>query len=158
MNIKLKRPLQITIFIAVLAITLSTAIYAGWNNLTVRNSGSIIAIGVVVHWDPNQQNETTEINWGTIWTGSTKNVTIYITSISNRQTHLHLESTNWTPKELEKYMTLSWTYTGQLIDPGDTIQVTLKLSCSSSSEFFIYLMSNNIEDFNFDVIISAEKA
>jgi len=54
-------------------------------------------------------------------------------------------------------MNLSWNYNGTILHPGETIQVTLTLTTSSSNTFLLYLITNDVKDFNFDINISASE-
>ena len=118
---------------------------------------TIKTLGVEAYWDKNLENKTETINWGTIWPISSKNFTLYLRSISNTETTLLLNSTNWNPANISEYMNLSWNYNGTILHPSETIQVTLTLTTSSSNTFLLYLITNDVTDFNFDINISASE-
>jgi hypothetical protein len=124
------------------------------NNLSVPSLGTIKTIGVEVCWDPNCENKTETIDWGTVWPGSSKNVTFYIRSVSNFEATLNLNTTNWNPANISDYISLSWSYNRTPLKPGEIIQVTLTLSASSSDSFIRYLIANDVKDFNFDIVIA----
>jgi len=125
--------------------------------LNIPSLGTIRTLGVEAYWDSDLTNKTQTINWGTIYPGSSQNVTLYIRSISNIETTLNLNTTNWNPTNLSNYMNLTWNYNGTTIHPSEIIQVTLTLSASSSFNFINYLITNNIKQFNFDIIISTSE-
>lgn len=155
-----KRTISLVIIIAVITIAVSAVIsilLSNIINIHVPSLGTIKALGVEAYWDQTLENKTETINWGTIWPGSSKNFTLYIQSISNTETTLLLNTTNWKPTNISQYMNLSWNYNGTILYPGETIQVTLTLIASSSSNFLLYLITNDVKEFSFDIIISVSE-
>lgn len=152
-----KRKILVIIITAVITIAIS-AIISLWlssiNNIYVPSLGTIKTLGVEAYWDKNLENKTETISWGTIWPGSSKNFTLYLRSISNTETTLLLNATNWNPANISEYMNLSWNYNETILHPSETIQVTLILTTSSSNEFISYLINNDVKEFSFDIIIS----
>lgn len=155
-----KRTILVITITAVSTIAIS-AIASAWLAKTIKlyvpSLGIIKTLGVEAYWDKNLQNQTEAINWGTIWPGSSKNFTFYLQSISNTETTLHLNTTNWNPANISEYMTLSWNYNDTILHPNETIQVTLVLTTSSSNTFLHYLITNDVKEFNFDIIISTSE-
>jgi len=117
------------------------------SNETISNVGAVKAIGVGVYWDQTCTNTVTSIDWGTIEPGSTLNKTCYIRNESNSASTLALQTSNWNPSNAEDYISLSWDYGGQSMDPDEVVQVTFTLSVSS--------IIQNITNFSFDIIVSA---
>ena len=113
---------------------------------TIPSLGKITAYGVGIYWDSNCTENVTSIDWGVAEPGLTKNVTIYIRNEGNTHTILYLNTTNWYPQEASNYITLSWDYNGEAIEPNQVVQVTLTLSISSNIE--------GITTFRFDIIIA----
>jgi len=155
-----KKTLLLIAATAATTILISTLI-AIWltktTTINVPSLGTIITLGVEAYWDQNLTNKTQTINWGTIYLGSTQNATLYIRSISNIETTLNLNTTNWNPTNLSNYMNLTWNYNGTTIHPNQVIQVTLTLSAPPSISFIQYLITNDIKQFNFDIIISTKE-
>lgn len=157
---KLLRSSRKTILLILIAvgatIAISTTIsilFSRIANLYVPSLGTIKTLGVEAYWDVNVENKTEAIHWGTIWPGSTQNVTLYVRSISNIETTLNLNATNWNPTNLSNYMNLTWNYNGATIRPNEIIQVTLTLS----TPFIQYLITNDVKQFSFDIIISTKE-
>ena len=151
-----KKTILLIIIVAMASIAITTTIsilLSKIANLNVPSLGTIKTIGVEAYWDPNCENKTETIDWDTIWPGSSKNVTFYIKSVSNVETTLCLNATNWKPANISDYMSLSWNYSGTTVHPGEIIQVTLALSASSSDSFVHYLITNDVKYFSFDIII-----
>jgi len=155
-----KTTILFIIITAVITIAIS-AIISLWlssiNNIYVPSLGTIKTLGVEAYWDKNLENKTETINWGTIWPGSSKNFTLYLRSISNTETTLLLNATNWNPANISNYMNLTWSYDGTPLNPGEVIQLTLTLSASPSDSFIQYLIANDVKDFSFDIVIVASE-
>jgi hypothetical protein len=153
-----KKTVLLILVVAIASIAITTTIFILLNRidrLRVPSLGTMKTIGVEAYWDPNRENKTETIDWGTIWPGSSKNVMIYIRSVSNFKATLNLNTTNWNPANISDYISLSWSYNGTPLDPSETIQVTLTLSASSSDSFVQYLIANDVKDFSFDIVIVA---
>jgi hypothetical protein len=56
-----------------------------------------------------------------------------------------MNATNWNPSNASDYISLSWDYGGQLVNPGELIPVIFTLSISESVE--------GITSFSFDITI-----
>ena len=155
---KSKHTLSLVIIVAIISVILSSgiAILSSSNkNLTVPSTGSLRTIGVEIYWDQNSENRTESINWSDVWLGSSKNVTLYIRSVSNYKITLDLQVTNWSPSILSEYASLSWDYNGTTINPNEIIEVTLTLSIPKSQALVSHLISEKIHNFNLDINITA---
>jgi len=104
-------------------------------------------IGVKAYLDSGGSQEVSSINWGTLEPGSTKNFTLYIKNEGNVNITLSLSTENWSPSSASNYMSLSWSYNGAVIKPGQIVQVTLSLQVSSSI--------SGVTNFSFDIVITA---
>jgi len=166
-----KRTILLIIITAVITIAIS-AITSIWLsrtiNFNVPSLGTIKTLGVEVYWDRNKENKTETIDWGTIWPGTLKNVTLYIRSISNIETTLELRTANWTfrdsnnrivagPSNSSPYVNLTWNYNGTIVRPSETLQVTLTLSVDNSSDFIGFLIANDVKEFSFDIVIGTSE-
>ncbi|TRZ53934.1 MAG: hypothetical protein D4S01_00415 [Dehalococcoidia bacterium] len=153
-----KKTLLLILIVSTATILISSAIsiwLSNFHNLTLPTIGTIKTIGVEAYWDPNCENKTETIDWDTVWPGSTKNVTLYIRSVSNVKTALHLNTSNITPSNISEYLNLSWNYDGTPLNPDGIIPVTLFLSASSDKSFSRYLIANNVTDFSIDIHVVA---
>jgi hypothetical protein len=112
---------------------------------TISSVGTFKAIGVGVYWNNNLTNSVTEINWGLLEPGDKKSFTIYIKNEGNAPLTLSMSTSNWNPPSVANYLTLTWSYTGQAINAGVTVQLTLTLTVSESV--------SGINSFNFDIIV-----
>ena len=114
--------------------------------VTLPNMGTVKAMGVGVYWDISCNNQVTSIDWGVVEPGATKDVTVYIRNEGNAPEILSLETANWNPSLAASYMSVSWDYSGQVIEVGAAFQVRLRLSVSDGID--------GITNFSFDVVIT----
>lgn len=132
----------LVIFIGIFAI--STALLS---STMIPSSGKIVySYGLGIYWDNNCNEKVSFLDWGTAEPGLTQNVIIYIQNEGNTPTILNLSTTSWIPEEAPNYMTLSWDYNDEAIEPSEVVQVTLTLSISPTIE--------EITNFAFDIVIS----
>ena len=158
----LPRPSKKTVLIGLTVAAITLLLSSGlsiWlsktTDLEIPSIGTVKTIGVEAYWDENLENKTEEINWDIIWVGTSKNVTLYLRSVSNVETVLKLNTRNWNPTNISKYMNLSWDYNGTPINHGEVIRVTIILSALPSVHFKEYIISYNVKEFSFDIIIQA---
>jgi len=151
-----RRTVLLVLMTIVVAVAISTAISILLErtvNLHIPTFGTIRTLGVEAYWDERLNNRTEAINWGIISLGSSRNVTFHVVSTSNIEATLYLEMANAKPTEISEYMSLSWNYQGAPIKSGEILQVTLDLSISPSEDLIEYLVTNEVRDFSFDIII-----
>lgn len=116
----------------------------------------VIGIGVGVYWDSNCDNPVDSLSWGKIVINplkpeASKNVTVYVKNEGNNLVVIQLNATGWSPSGVERYMRLSWDYDERVLGVDETVNVTLTLSVDSR----IWFESPRIQDYSFDIIISA---
>lgn len=111
----------------------------------ISSSGAVKAIGVVVYSDAGYTNRLSSIEWGVLEPGENKRVTSYIRNEGNSAVTVSLSTENWNPSNASQYITLSWDYSGQSINPDETVEVTFTLAVSASV--------SSITDFSFDIVI-----
>ena len=161
-NMNFQRPTKNTILL-ILTVALATLIVSSsisiWlskqTRLDVPSIGIIKTIGVEAYWNENLDNKTEAVNWDIIWLGSSKNVTMYLRSISNVETVFQLNGTNWNPTNISKCMNLYWNYSGTPVKPGEVIPVTITLSTTYSRYIIDYLTTSERKEFTFDIVITA---
>jgi hypothetical protein len=116
------------------------------NSQPISNAGAVKAIGVGVYWNSDGTNMVTSINWGTLEPGSSTNRTCYIQNEGNSASTLSMNTTNWDPTNASDYISLTWDYGGQLVNPDEIIPVVLTLAISDSV--------TGITGFSFDITIA----
>ena len=131
-----------------LSIVALTALASGFTGSSVRivGRGAVKAVGVGVFWDVNCTNVVTEIDWGLVEPGSHVNATIYLKNEGNAPITLSLDTENWNPSNASDYITLSWDYASQTMNPGTIMRVNLILAVSSNV--------TGITNFTFDIVIT----
>jgi len=123
----------------------SQAFPAAQTSKTLSSTGTIETIGVSVYGDAQCSTPLSSIPWGTLEPGSNQNVVCYIKNEGNSPSILSMYPSNWNPSSAENYLTLSWNYNGQSINPDAVVQVTFTLTVSASI--------TGITNFSFDITI-----
>jgi len=90
----------------------------------------------------------TEIDWGTLMPSDTVQRLVHIRNEGDVPVLLTLSTEAWNPPEAERYMAVSWNYTGEKIAVGNGIDVQLQLT--------IFSNCTGITSFSFDIVITAE--
>lgn len=156
-----KKTVLLIVVVASITTILTTTIsilLSRTDNLTLPSTGTIYTVGIEAYGgDINLTEGTQYIPWGTIQPDTLTNRSFYLRSISNADIKLNISATNWNPPGISGNLTLSWNYTGTPISPEEVIYVTLTLSASGSDSFIIYLVTNNIREFSFDIHIYPSK-
>lgn len=113
-------------------------------NITIHNNGSIQAIGCQIL--DSTGNPITSINWGTINLGTSANQNIIVKNNGTIPITLSMITQNWNPTNASTFLTLSWNYAGQTIDPEQTLPLTLNLAVAPET--------SGIYDFSFDIVFT----
>ena len=113
----------------------------------VAKAYSIRGVGVGIYWDQNCTNKTLSLNWGPIEPGSNSTVTVYVRNEGESAVSLWMATSNWTPTAAIGNMTLTWTYSGEILSAGEVIPIDLTLNVSPTI--------SGITDFRFDIVITA---
>jgi hypothetical protein len=87
-----------------------------------------------------------EIYWGDCYPGQTKTYEIYVVNSGNVPMFLSMSTGNWNPQNAQQYISLSWSYDGNIIEPNDGVPITLSLNIDSKV--------TGIDNFSFDIIIT----
>jgi hypothetical protein len=112
---------------------------------SLQSHGTIETVGVSAYKESSCVNSMTNIEWGTIVPGGSVTQTVYIRNEGNSALTLSLNTVNWSPANAGNYISVSWNYGGQTIQPNQVVQITLTLSVSSSI--------SGVNDFYFDIMI-----
>ena len=145
MNIRKYLPVIAIAVLGCLIISVASAVYY---SITVKSHGKIKGVGVGIYADENATIVVSEINWGMLEPGESKNVTVYVKNEGNVQVTLALTVESWVPSNAEDFITLSWNYDGTTFDVEEIRRLTLTLTVDSSI--------TGITEFSFDIVISAE--
>ena len=134
-----------TVLIIITVITIPAVNALMTNSVTIGNTGSIKTIGVNIYWDLACTNEVSSVGWSVLEPDSAENKTIYIKNIGNAAETLSLDTENWNPANASTYITLTWNYDDQPIDPNEVVEVAMTLTISPSII--------GITNFSFDILI-----
>jgi hypothetical protein len=104
-----------------------------------------VAVGVGVYWDVNCSVPVSSLDWGSVFPGSVKNITVFIRNEGDEPSTLFLRATNWSPLNASNFMVLNWDCSNPVVYSRQTFKAVLTLSVASVAE--------GIKDFSFDVII-----
>ncbi len=137
---------QIAILIVVSAVVLITGVIA-LNTVILQNATNVQTVDVAVYWDSNRTDEVSLIDWGSIGPGEAKNLTVYIVNTGDSSVLLAKNTTNWSSSSASDYITLSWDYSSQRINPGQMLETTITLALSPNIE--------GVTSFSFDLTITA---
>jgi hypothetical protein len=137
---------------AIVALTFGLPTIYSPENAQFPSYGQLYVTGIQVHGNDLQGDS---INWGRLYPGSQKNVSLYVRSISNVPVTLTLTVTDWAPEDLGSYLHLYWNYTGEQIAPNQEICLNFTLTVPSSEDFEDYLINNLVSSFSFNLHISS---
>jgi len=130
-----------------LALSLFNSAFSSPNkNDKLSSRGAIKAhTPLMVYSDAGTTSKLSSIDWGLLEPGDNKNLTSYIKNNDKSPLKLSLATENWNPSNALQYITLSWDYNGQSVNPGEVVKVTFTLVVSTNV--------SGIADFSFDIII-----
>ena len=106
---------------------------AGQTSLALSSTGSIQTTqGLRAYSNFECTSPQTAIEWGELEKGGSTSVTIYIKNEGDSPQTLSLVTSDWSPTSAADYLTISWNYDNQPLNPNGVVQVTLTLSVDSS--------------------------
>lgn len=112
---------------------------------TIRNRADIRTVNVSAWEDANMTVPLTEIDWGILVPGETKNFSAYVLSISNVPVVLNMTVGNWLPENASDWIACTWNREGATlaVNANTTFTVTLSVSANIT----------NISHFEFDIVL-----
>ncbi len=127
------------------------------SGLILENFGRIFQLGggfeepvwFKVYWESTCTNEVSAIDWGTISPGESKTQAFYVKNLGSSPLTLALSTRNWNPTNADDYITLTWDYNDQPIQPNTIIRINLTLKVLSSIA--------DVTNFSFDIVISVKQ-
>jgi len=111
----------------------------------IENKAVVKVIGVAIYKDVNFNVSVTEIDWGILEPGESKNFSAYIVNKSNVPLALTMTTLDWQPNNASKFATFTWTYDGREIPVNGYTAVTFALTVSEAI--------SGIDGFSFTIII-----
>lgn len=113
---------------------------------TFSNTGTIqTSPGIGVYSNSYCTTELTSLPWGSINPGDSSSITFWVKNEGDTQTVLSFWVDNWSSLAAETYLSVDWDYNNALINPDQTVAITLTLSVNANIQ--------NVETFSFDLTI-----
>ncbi|MGB9693302.1 MAG: hypothetical protein ACPLYF_00495 [Fervidobacterium sp.] len=113
----------------------------------IHSVGNIQTISVQIKDDNG--NILTSIDWGTLTPNSTKNFHVFAINNGTVPITLNLLTENWNPTNASNFISLSWDYLGDTINPGMQHPIIFTLTVNPDV--------SNISSFSFDIVIQAQE-
>jgi len=140
------------ILLLVATITVVTVVSSGVVQRRIPSTGKvfIVSLGVDVFWDPECSSRVSEVYWGALEPGDSKNVSVYVKNTGNTALILSMNTTDWTPATAETYIAVAWDAEDAHLSEGGVLQVSIAISVSASV--------SGITDFQFSIVITGGEA
>lgn len=111
----------------------------------ISNIAVLKTLGVGVFKDVNFTVSVTQIDWGIVEAGESKNFSAYIKNESNVPLTLVIHTEDWNPANASQFIGLAWDYDGHLISVDGFVPATFTLHVDSSV--------SGITSFSFTILI-----
>ena len=111
----------------------------------IPSSATLKVVGIGVYKDINFTVSVTEIDWGIVEPGESKNFSAYIKNESNVPITLTMHTEDWSPANASWFIGFSWDYSGSEISVDGSIPVTFVLNVDPATA--------GIEAFSFTIVI-----
>ena len=105
-------------------------------------------VNIDVAWDITGTNPVTSISWGELKPGEKAYTQVYIINKSNAYIWCKINTSSWIPSTAQQYMTLTWDFSAAPLGSQRTRKATFEL--------YILEDITGIDDFSFDIIITAD--
>ena len=140
------------ILLLVATITVATVVSSGVVQRSIPSTGKvfIVSLGVDVFWDLECSNQVSEVDWGILEPGDSKNVSVYVKNTGNTSLILYMNTTEWAPATAETYITVAWDAEDAQLSEGGVLKVGIILSVSAGVSGFT--------DFQFSIVITGGEA
>lgn len=144
----IKYVLYVLATIALIGLIFGASVYAVVQyQASIHTTGTIKTVGVKIYSNPELSDELVTIDWGLRPPGSEVSVEMWVQNTGNSPVTLTFYTDNWNPAAASDYMTLSWDYAGQTINPNAAQKIILTLSVSAEI--------SGITNFSFDITVVA---
>ncbi|MCD6240829.1 hypothetical protein J7K27_04820 [Candidatus Bathyarchaeota archaeon] len=140
------------------------------NKISLPSFGTIYTLQAEVYGGSLKElnNGQKFIDWGTVYPGTTVHRTFNVMSKSNVEAKLIIKAMNWVfnnsrgeivkgPTNETYYMTLIASLNETLMNPNQSLEVTLTLMVSNSNDFINLIIENKVTSFSFDIYIYMSK-
>ena len=114
-------------------------------SMKIGNTATLKLVDIGVFTNANLTTPVTSINWGMLEPGQAENYSAYLLSESNVPITLSMHTANWNPSNASNYLTPTWNYKAQTIQPHASLPITFTLAVNASIQ--------GIPQFSFDIWI-----
>jgi hypothetical protein len=111
----------------------------------IPSSATLKAVGVGIYKDVNFKVSVTQIDWGVVEPGQSKNFSAYIVNNSNVPITLSMTTENWNLVNASNFIALTWNYSGSEVAVDEYVLVTFVLTVSHAI--------SGIAAFSFTIVI-----
>ena len=134
---------KIPVLLGFLIVTLAVGLVFSLSSfLTVKNRGTVKAVGISIYEDAGCTVPLTEIDWGEVYPDSSFTYEAWLKNEGNVAVTVAMHTDNWVPDDAPLFMLLSWDGEGVVIEPSLTEYVVFTLTIYSNAL---------ITDFSFDI-------
>jgi len=138
----------IGLLLTVLTATLvSSALTPASTNKSVPSKGSLTVINLAVYSDSACTSNLTSLDFGSISSGDTSNITCWVKNTGNSNETLSLTTNSWSPESVTQWLTLSWNQSGTVLDKDQVVAATLSMQVSP-------FVDPSLSDFTLNVVIA----
>jgi hypothetical protein len=102
--------------------------------------------GLDVYEDLEGTTKIISIEWGTLYPGESKTEIIYLNNYGTYPMKLSMTTLNWTPKEAEEYITVTWDLEETDLAIGEYAMAQITISIDPTVK--------GVTDFSFDISLS----
>lgn len=145
-RIKMTTGVAIAIAVVIIAAALLIAYYE------IQGTGKIKTLGVEVYDKADLTTTLGSIVWGVMGQGETKGVTVWIKVLGNVPARLTINASNWIPATIATYFTMTWNYSGAVLQPNQVVTVQIRLALAINIP-----VSYGGSDFSYTITIAAEE-
>jgi hypothetical protein len=115
-------------------------------SVRVPSRAQVKCVGVDVFSDANCTVRMTQIDWGFLDPGQTKNYSVYVKSQSNVDITLTMATEDWNPSNATAVVGVSWDCQGRQVSAGAAVLANLTLTMSQTT--------NGLSDFTFTIVFT----
>jgi hypothetical protein len=153
--IKIQKPLlrKISVFSLIgLLLVVGTMMFASsaitnQTSKSVPSQGKLSVINLGVYSNSACTLNLTTIDFGSIYSGGTSNITCWIKNIGNSNETLSLTTNTWSPVTVSQWLTLSWNQAGTVLMQNQVVAANLTLTVSPN-------VDPSLSNFTLNVVIA----
>jgi hypothetical protein len=101
-------------------------------SMKISNTATLKLVGIGVFSNVNCTVPVSSINWGMLQPGQVENYSVYVQSESNVPITLSMYTASWSPSNASSYITVTWNYAAQTLQPHAVLPVTFTLAVNAS--------------------------